>query len=114
LLHNLYPDALRSAAYSRQTLKTKLTTQPFTFLAMLADGLQKWDRVCLLNEATSQISGFIPGSRYNLEIRDDQMLHIRLLGPRLMMAEAEDSLRKSLGAYLEDADSLIRLKLEEA
>jgi len=117
-LHNVYPDDLvasfgKGPGRSGANYRTQISRQPCMFLALLSDGLQKWDRVCLLNEVTSQVSGVVPGSRYNLEIRQDQLLHIWYLGSGLDMKSAEIALRSSLASYLEDADSIIKLSLEE-
>jgi hypothetical protein len=115
-LHNLYPAELKvrtTGDRSKGGFKTRLASHPFVFLALLVDGLQKWDRQFLLSQSPRQIKGFVPGSRYDLEIGKDRMLRIRLIDSNLDMHETERQLRSTLGVYLEDAELLIRLSLEE-
>ena len=65
------------------------------------------------SQSSKQIKGFIPGSRYDLEVGNGHMLHIRLIDSELDMQATEKQLRTVLGTYLEDADLLLRLSLLE-
>lgn len=108
-LHNLYPSFLTG---KRGAYRTRMPEQAFAFLAILADSLQKWDRRCLMKEAPSRVDTFVPGSRYDIRIRDSS-IYIRMTNDRLDVRKQAADLRSSLAHYLQDGDSLIRLQLEE-
>lgn len=111
LLHNLYTDGFQGED-DRRRLLTRINRQPLTYLALLADGLQKWDRRYLVLQSRNHLGQFIPGSYYDIRIENDCFL-ISLLGRRLDMQAAEKDLRGGLRKYLKDADSIIRLQLAE-
>jgi hypothetical protein len=109
-LHNLYPS---SFSKDERSYRTSLSKQPFAFLAMLADGLQRWDRRRLASSSEVDISGIIPGSRFDLQIKGD-LIYISLRASKLDMNSEDQSLRQGLREYLVGADALIKLDLMES
>jgi hypothetical protein len=106
-LHNLYPSDLKA----NPSYRTELQTQAVSYIAILADSLQRWDRPMLADESTSHLGGLVTGNRYNLVI-EDEVFHISLVGQKADV-EQQRRMRDDLQAYLKDADLYIHLKLEE-
>jgi hypothetical protein len=109
VLHNIYPEDLDASP----SYRTHLSHQPISYLAILADTLQRWDRNAMANEARSAFfGGIIAASRYNIMIQND-IFHISLIGERADI-QKEQKMREDLRAFLRDADSLVKLRLEES
>ncbi|QNN23811.1 hypothetical protein HED60_16550 [Planctomycetales bacterium ZRK34] len=109
-IHNLYPKDSRDSKV--KGYRTDLVNQPFEFLALLADGLQRWDRERAASHAKGDVLGYIPGTRFDLDI-DGETIYISLLGDRLDLRREELSLRNGLKSYLKDAHTMLRLSLSE-
>lgn len=107
-LHNLYPKDISG----HETHRTDLSVRPFSFLALFADGLQRWDRRCLVDEARGEGSSPTPGGRFDVAVRDGRV-RIRMSAERLSLARTEQDLRTSLASYLLNGRSLISLELRE-
>jgi hypothetical protein len=107
-LHNLYPEALKP----QYTLKTKSSIEPFSYLAMLVDGLQRWDRERQLNQSFGELPPGVSGGRYDIQIEGDVIV-VSVIGRGVNLRQEEKKLRDSLADYLEGADKLIRLRLLE-
>jgi hypothetical protein len=108
-IHNLYPGDLKGGAGK---YRTRLGQDPFAFLALLADGFQKWDRRSLVNSALSDAKLSPAGSRFDLQVSGN-LLVVSLSAARMSMERQEESLRGVLSTYLDDAASLVRLQLRE-
>lgn len=107
--HNLYPNRLPRA---NRSYRTRMSTTPFAFLALLADGLQKWDRQALVDLPRSEAVHVLPGDRFDLEIVGD-LLHVLVVGPRLDPESEDRRLRQVLRDYLDDAERLIRVDIAQ-
>ena len=110
-MHNLYPTELPDAAGC--SYRTSLdSAHPFTFLCLLADGLQRWDRKYL-----ARVSGLRPGlhlavPHFDLQIEGND-IHIILEGRDLRMAE-EAGLRSILDSYLKGASAMIKFTFSDS
>lgn len=105
-LHNIYPSQI-SKSKAKQ-YRTGLRKNSFAYLAILADSLQVWDRRKLVNESGSELSDFITGSRFGLEVSGDTVrLHPISDDPRLR--KALERLVSSLDSYLQNASALVRI-----
>lgn len=110
-VHNLYPKAFRSPEH--QAFRTKLAKrQAFSYLALLCDSLQPWDRKRLFNPATGNPPYSTYAENFNLEVIGD-MLRISERGDRLQIDERETSLRRYLNDFLDGASHFVRLRLAE-
>lgn len=110
LLHNLFPKDIDNA--NMKKYRTKLGIQPFSFLAILADTFQKWDRKKLLSQANSDTDSFLPGSRYNFVIINE-LFHVTYEALKIDHGSKEIELRTSLKDYLHNGDLLLKLSLIE-
>lgn len=108
--HNLYPSGL-PAEFSGY--RTSLRRTPFSFLALLSDSLQRWDRRALMNQSRGRVGGLIPGRRFGLEVGERGFIDIWLSDEGLDIKKEFDRLRGTLEEHLEDASSLIRLELSQ-
>jgi hypothetical protein len=96
-IHNLYPcEEIRNYKTNRQT-------EPFAYLVMLADGIQRWDRKRLVSQAKSDIDPkyIIPGNLYDIEIDKN---HIKIYTP---IYDGDIDLRKSLSQFLYGIESFL-------
>lgn len=115
IIHNLYPSQIQNTekeAFPNKYYRTSLAVQPFTYVALLADSLQKWDRAFLANEARSQIADYIPGNSYNIEIKDN-MINVTLANSHINMKRADEELRDTLKSFLRDAHTILQLNISE-
>ena len=109
-LHNLNPKHFRDD--SLKSYKTKANINPFSFIAIFSDAIQKWDREKLLNIVTTDVDGVIPGSLFDIQIQDD-LIYISLASNKIDMGSAETTLRKELKDFLYRGDKLIKLQFSE-
>lgn len=109
-VHNLYPSKFRTKEHRQ--FRTDLVHQPFAFLALFADGLQRWDRKRFIRHEEGDLpnGAIVPGSRYNIEVEGNN-LRITLLARGIRLADEEYRLKESLSSYLKDADAMIKLSL---
>ncbi len=109
LLHNLYPDGLPEG---QRSYKTSFEQSPFAYLAMLADGLQIWDREKQLNQARGELPIATYGTRFDVRV-DGDAIRISVWGRDLDIKTEQKKLSDALRTYLADADKLIRLQLAQ-
>ena len=110
LLHNISPKDFDDP--EARKYRTDPTTQPFMFISLLADGLQKWDRLYLAKQSTTDINNILPGSRFDLKI-DGGYLKVYLKQKTLNFENEEKNLRNSLSEYLKSANLFIHLNMNE-
>ena len=108
-LHNVYTDDLGDRA---DRYRTDLSGQPLAYLALLADGLQNWDRESLVRQSLGPSGSHLPGNRYDVQIRDGY-LWITVNGRKLNIEREHRALTATLSSYLKNADALIRLALSQ-
>jgi hypothetical protein len=110
LVHNLYPKEF--ATEELREFKTKRDREPFTYLALLCDSLQPWDRKRLYNHATGRIHYTVYAEHFNLTILSN-IIRIHEEGDDLHLEQRSLELRKYLDDYLEGVGQIIRLHLAE-
>jgi len=110
-IHNLYPSSFESTEH--QAFRTKRDKNvAFTYLALLCDSLQPWDRKRLFNQGTGPLSYVTNAENFNVEI-DGNVLRITERGDQLRIDERQAALRTHLDSYLERASELVKLHLSE-
>jgi len=106
-LHNLYPNEFGKGF---KDYRTNRLGRPFLFFAILADGIQRWDRRVL-----GTVDG--PQSRIGRQTRDfdiridGNVLELEIHAPGEDMAALEEQLRKGFAGFLQGARSMIRLRI---
>jgi hypothetical protein len=109
-VHNVYPKALPEVFRS---FRTKLGRRDaFTFVALLCDSLQPWDRKRLFNPATGSLPYTTFAENFNLEITDGT-LRVTERGDQLRIDEREMALRRFLDQFLEGGSQFVKLFLAE-
>src|SRR5262249_44857595 len=109
LLHNLYPRAFVDR--NEKTFRTKLSKrESFTYIALLCDSLQPWDRKRLFNQASGNLTYNTYAENFNLEVQGG-VLRITERGDQLRIDERQNALRGYLNDYLQGASDLVRLDL---
>ena len=69
-LHNFYPQEAPHEINYLPNYRTNRNTQPFPYIAFLSDGIQKWDRTRLANQAKVDLKKFVPGSLYDIRVKE--------------------------------------------
>jgi len=110
LLHNLYPSKFNNKNLKKY--RNKSSANPFNFLAIFADTFQRWDRDKLINPSKSNNIQITPGSKYNIEIKDD-ILYVSLKTAQGSLKDIENSLKNILGEFLFNGDKMIKFKIEQ-
>jgi hypothetical protein len=91
--------------------KISVNAHPIMYLAVLADGIQRWDRLKLVNLAKSNIDikSFTPGSKFDIRIdKDSNIIELYIAG-RDSRADFEE-LQAGLSKVLKEAESLLEYK----
>ncbi len=110
LAHNLYPKSLKEAYRGFRT--SNRYSQAFSFLSMLCDSLQTWDRKRLFNQGTGMLSYSIYSEDFNIEVAR-KTFRVTERGPGPTVATRQWRLREHLDQFLEGASSMIELSLSE-
>jgi len=108
-IHNIYPDALDE---EYRDFRTNVRKDPLSFLALLSDALQVWDRRLLLNQALADLPFVLSAYDFDLQITGSDIL-VSVSGEKLEIRKALNKYRDNLKTYLQGADRLIRLNLRE-
>ena len=110
LVHNLYPKDLLKLGV--RNFRTKRDREPFTYLALLCDSLQPWDRKRLYNHATGRIHYTVYAEHFNLTVLNN-VIRVHEEGDDLLLDQRLQELRVYLDEYLEGVAQIIRLRLAE-
>lgn len=104
-LHNFYPKLSRSY----KGYKHKLGSNPFTYVALLSDALQNWDRDVQYNPGKFDLTDIKPDSLYDIYYESGRL---RVVVNRLFFDEARVvKLREDLAGYLCDLDTIMDIRL---
>lgn len=109
-IHNVYPEDMVSA--EARNYRTSLRDDPFSFLALLCDSLQPWDRRKLIDQGERDLLFKTTSGQFDIQIRGNEILIIEG-GRFLSLDDRKEKLRSQLDAFLADASILIRLNLRE-
>ena len=96
--HNLYPSKLLTG---RRDYRTSFEREPFQFMAIFTDALQKWDREDLVTSDTWVENGIVPGRHFDLRIEGDR---VRVVSKNVRIGE---SLKRDLEDFLSDIGSIV-------
>lgn len=108
-VHNLSPKYFND---DKKSYRTDLRRCPFAFLAMLADGLQRWDRKRLVDLSKRDPDGLIPGSDFDLRVTPNSII-LRYRARRMDHKAEVDRFREQFKEYLIGATAILELELIE-
>ena len=108
-LHNIDFASLPEKHKKIRTYKTIRRKQPFLYICLLSDSIQKWDRHRCLNQAESDLKHLVPGSMYDIIINNN-LIDIYISISSIDKESEEKNLRKNLEKYLEGICSFIQIK----
>lgn len=110
LIHNLFPENM--ATSEAKNYRTSLRVAPFSFLALLCDSLQPWDRMKLIDQGERDLLYKTTSGQFGIQIRGNEIFIVEG-GKFLSIDERKDKLRNQLDSLLADASAFIRLNLRE-
>lgn len=105
-VHNLYPLGLPEA---NRAFRTTIRSDALSFVGMLSDGLQIWDRPKRANHARGDVPVAISGREVDVAVQD----HSILVTPsgRIEVARALEQYKKSFDSYLGGASEMVQVRL---
>lgn len=103
MLHNLYQSSYQDILGNH--LEYRLEQDPFTYLGLLCDGLQMWDRVQQIKPAERSPRLAINGTQFDLTIRDKQ---IQMFSSQTGIEEIREKCQ-DLNSYLRGSGSMLRV-----
>lgn len=111
LIHNIYPKYLIN---NKKNFKTSIEKSPFTYLAILSDSLQPWDRKRNFNPAFINSPYNVSGDRFNIEVtKDGKKIIIEEEGFGMDMEKKINELSSFLDEFLESASNLFLKKFQD-
>lgn len=103
MLHNLYRSSYQDILGNH--LEYRIEQDPFTYLGLLCDGLQMWDRVQQIKPAERSPRPAINGTQFDLKIRDKQILMFSSqTGIEAIKEKCQD-----LNSYLRGSGSMLQV-----
>lgn len=103
-LHNLYPSGLPGY----EGYRTSLRRDPLCFVAMLADGLQLWDRPKLLNLGHQDLPPTIRASGFDIRV-EETGISLVFEGTEFLFGKLAQY-RQALDSYMSGASSMVHLR----
>jgi hypothetical protein len=104
ILHNLYPQALKP---QHRTFKTSLREHPLTFISLIADGIQVWDRRKLLNQARGDLPFSLAARDIDLQVDNGDI--VLGVGNKHDLGIILGRYKEGMETYIRGARSLIKI-----
>ncbi|WP_431048387.1 hypothetical protein [Roseateles sp. L2-2] len=104
-LHNFYP----KLSLAHRHLQHAIGSHAFTYIALLCDALQNWDRDVQYNPGKFDLTDLKPDGMYDIFLEGDRLC---VVIDRSYFTEARIvALRKDLASYLRDLDTIVEIRL---